>query len=140
MVRVMAFGTFDLVHPGHIRYLKMAKKLGTELIVVIARDDSVKRIKGKKALFNESERLELISSLKFVDKAVLGHDFVKDKSQIVGEHWPDVIALGYDQKPSNEQLRKELLLKINWQGKIVRLKPKKHEEYKTSRIKKLLEI
>lgn len=134
-MKVMAFGTFDLLHPGHLHYLKESKKLGKELIVVVARDESVKAVKGEYPIFDETHRLELVSSLKFVDKAVLGHDFVRDKTQIVKEHWPDVIALGYDQKPSDEALKKELEEKINWRGKIVRIKPLNEGVFKTRKIK-----
>ncbi len=132
---VMAFGTFDLLHPGHLHYLKEAKKLGKELVVVVARDESVKAIKGHYPAFNEQHRLRLVSSLKFVNKAVLGHDFVKDKTGIVKEFSPDIIALGYDQKPSHEQLKKELEEKIQWRGKIVRIKPLNESVFKTTKIR-----
>ena len=132
--KVMAFGTFDLLHPGHLHYLKEAKSLGRELIVVVARDKSVKRIKGNFPVFDEKHRLELVAALRFVDKAVLGHDFVKDKTQIVKEFMPDTIALGYDQKPNNEELKKDLE-KIGWKGKIVRISPFNDKEFKTTNLK-----
>jgi len=134
MTTVMAFGTFDLLHPGHLYCLKKAKKLGGKLVVVVARDTSVKQVKGAYPVFDEKHRLELVKELKIVDKAVLGHDFVRDKTRIVKEFKPDIIALGYDQKPGNEELSKELE-KINWQGKIVRIRPLKESIYKTSKIK-----
>lgn len=134
MAIVMAFGTFDLLHAGHAFYLQQSKKLGTELIVVVARDSSVKKIKGKNPVFSEQERKQMVSSLKFVDKAVLGHDFEKDKTRIIKEFWPDIIALGYDQKPADRQLKKELK-KIGWKRKIVRIASFKPELFKTTKIR-----
>jgi len=76
MKKVICFGTFDLLHPGHLDYFKQAKKYGDFLIVIIARD---KNIKKKDKIFSEQERLSLANNLKVVDKAVLGDlkDFLK---------------------------------------------------------------
>ncbi|MGQ9720727.1 MAG: adenylyltransferase/cytidyltransferase family protein [Candidatus Jordarchaeum sp.] len=112
-VRVMAFGTFDLVHIGHIKFLEEAKKLGgnnSELIVVISRDTTAERIKKQAPIFNEDERKTVIQALKPVDKAVLGYKG-KDMLQIVEENKPDIIVLGYDQRIGTEEfqkLRKEI--------------------------------
>ncbi len=136
--RVMAFGTFDLLHPGHLFFLKQAKSLGKELVVVVARDKSVLFAKGKKPFFSEKDRLEIIGSIRFVDKAVLGMDFEKDKIEIIRKFKPEVIALGYDQKPSEKELGKELE-KDGLKARIVRLKPKNESVYKTSKIKSFFE-
>ena len=73
--RVLCFGTFDILHYGHVKYLQEAKKLGgenSELIVVISRDSSVESMKGKKPIFSEEHRRALVASIKSVDKAILG--------------------------------------------------------------------
>ena len=54
MVTVMAFGTFDVLHPGHHFYLEQARKLGDNLVVVVARDANVKKLKGVEHLKNVS--------------------------------------------------------------------------------------
>ena len=74
---VLASGTFDLIHYGHVRYLEEAKKIGgknTELIVIVARDNTVKRRKGKKPVMPEHQRRSLVEALRVVDKAILGFE------------------------------------------------------------------
>ncbi len=105
MKTVMCFGTFDLLHLGHLHYFKQAKKQGDYLIVVIARD-STKKKQNKKPLFSEKERLELIKSLRLVDETALGHP--KDHFKIIIQHKPDVICLGYDHAIKEDELRKKL--------------------------------
>lgn len=94
MVRVMASGVFDLLHPGHLYFLENAKKLGDELVVVVARDRTAARLKRPPVLPEELRR-EMVEALKPVDKAVLGS--LTDIYHTVEELKPDVIALGYDQ-------------------------------------------
>lgn len=101
----MATGTFDLLHIGHIYFLKEAKKLGDELVVVVARDNTVRELKHE-PVTPEKMRLELIKELKIVDKAALGHK--KDMYAIVEELHPDIIALGYDQIHDEQKITKEL--------------------------------
>ena len=107
MVRVLATGVFDLLHPGHLHYMKEAKSLGDELIVVVATDRTVRRLKHEP--INPAEvRRQMVESLKPVDRAVLGYDYFEDKYQIVREIQPDIIALGYDQTYEEEMIRREL--------------------------------
>jgi len=88
----MAFGTFDLLHPGHLHYLKKARALGSKLIVVVARDENVFRLKGKKPLNAEVERLKAVQQLEMVDEAVLGDREMRNWNIIKRFH-PTVIAL-----------------------------------------------
>lgn len=132
--RVLAFGTFDGIHPGHIFYLKQAKKLGKELIVVIARDKTVKKIKGKKPILKEKERQNLIKTLKPVDKAILGFQ-TGTIFEILKKLKPDIIVLGYDQKPAKKELEKELK-KIGIKAEIKRIKSLNPKKFKSSKIKK----
>lgn len=94
-VRVMTTGVFDLLHPGHIAMLEEAAKLGDELVVVIARDESAAKEKHM-PITPEEHRRRMVEALKPVSRAVLGHR--GDYYRIVEELRPDVIALGYDQK------------------------------------------
>jgi FAD synthetase len=105
MAKVMATGTFDLLHMGHIYYLKEAKKLGETLSVVVATDATVRRLKHQ-PVNPEEIRLGLIKELKIVDEAYLGHE--DDMYSIVEEIQPDVIALGHDQVHDEKTLTKEL--------------------------------
>lgn len=92
--RVLTTGVFDLIHLGHIHMLQAAKKLGDELVVIIARDETV--LKQKHNPINPEEvRRQIVAALKPVDQAVLGHQ--GDIYRIVPELKPDIIALGFDQ-------------------------------------------
>jgi FAD synthetase len=97
--RVLASGVFDLLHLGHVKFLEEAKKTGgknTELIVIIARDSTVEKTKGRKPIMSENQRRALVESLKVVDAAVLGFEEF-DIGDVIELVKPDIIALGYDQ-------------------------------------------
>ncbi len=117
MVKVMATGTFDLLHMGHIYYLKEAKKLGDTLSVVVARDSTVRKLKHE-PVHPEEIRLDLIKEVKVVDEAYLGYE--DDMYAIVEEVKPDIIALGYDQIHDENTIKSELK-KRNLVAKVVRL-------------------
>ena len=117
MVKVMATGTFDLLHLGHIYYLKEAKKLGDKLAVVVATDSTVRRLKHE-PVNHEEVRLNLIKELKIVDEAYLGHE--DDMYEIVKEIKPDIIALGFDQLHNEKNIKTELK-KRKIKAKVVRL-------------------
>ena len=93
---VLVGGVFDLIHPGHIHTLKAAKAEGDVLVVVIARTSTAIKIRGRKKIFHDEVlRQELVSSLSFVDLAIIGREgTLYDTVEYVK---PDTIALGYDQ-------------------------------------------
>ncbi|BAW31618.1 MAG TPA: FAD synthase [Methanothermobacter sp.] len=108
MKTVMATGTFDIIHPGHIFFLEEAKKLGgkdAKLVVVIARDSTV-RAKKRIPIIDEKQRLEVVKMLKPVDEAYLGSE--TDMFEIVHKIKPDIIAIGPDQDFSIKELKGEL--------------------------------
>ncbi len=130
--KVMVFGTFDILHPGHINFLNQARKYGDFLIVSLARDQIVRKIKGRKPLHSEQDRKISLRAIKFVDKVVLG-----SKSDYLGhivKEKPDVIALGYDQKEFTEGLKRKLIRRGLEKVRIVRLKVYKKKIYKSRRI------
>lgn len=104
--KVMASGTFDILHMGHVHYLKEAKKLGDHLTVIVATDNTVRKLKHQ-PINPEHIRVQLISELKAVDKALLGSD-TEDIYSILDDIKPDIIALGYDQIHQEETLKSEL--------------------------------
>ena len=113
----MATGTFDLIHMGHIYFLKEAKKLGDHLIVIVATDNTVRKLKHE-PVTPENIRLNLIQELKIVDEAYLGYE--DDMYKIVEETKPDVIALGFDQLHDETNIQKELK-KRGIKAEVVRL-------------------
>jgi FAD synthetase len=119
---VLASGVFDLLHLGHVRFLEDAKAAGGKnatLIVIIARDSTVEKIKGKKPIMSEDQRCALVESLKVVDKAVLGFENL-DIGEVVEKIKPDIIALGYDQQEMAKQVE-NFLSKGNFEVKVVRI-------------------
>lgn len=129
MKKVLAFGTFDILHPGHSHILNEAKKLGDHLTVIVARDATVCSIKGKKALFNEKTRLKNLTKLNIADKVRLG--CLRNKYKVITDEKPDVIALGYDQKNFVDDLKNI----IDKNVQIVRLKAYKPGIYKSSKLR-----
>ncbi len=125
----MASGVFDIIHPGHIFYLTQAKKLGTELLVVVACDATAKQ-QGKKPLFGERDRLALVQALKVVDRAVLGS--ANNHAKVVEKYKPDIIALGYDQFEKKTHIS-ALLAQLSYHPRIERI-PKYHGELAASRL------
>jgi len=128
----MAFGTFDIYHLGHKSYLRQAKKIGDYLIVVVARDKTVLRIKKKEVRNNEKARKQILKNSNLANEVVLGK--LKDKYAIIKRYKPDVIALGYDQKVDLTELRNKLK-EFKIKTKIIRLKAYKPEIYKSSKLK-----
>jgi len=110
---VLASGTFDLLHFGHVKYLEEAKKAGgknAKLIVIVARDSTVKNRKGTKPVMPEDQRRSLVESLKVVDEAILGYeDFNID--QVIEKLKPDIIAVGHDQDGIEREVRKAVMEK-----------------------------
>lgn len=130
----MIFGTFDYFHAGHESLIKQAKLLGDYLIVIVARDETVKQIKGAYPDHNEKQRIETLKNHALIDKAVLGnHD---DKYKVIKKHRPNIIALGYDQFVFTYRLEK-FLIDENLNTKIHRLKPYEPGIYKSSIVRKI---
>jgi FAD synthetase len=97
---VLASGVFDLLHLGHVKFLEEAKRAGGEnatLVVIIARDNTVEQIKGRKPIMSENQRRTLVESLKVVDFAVLGFENM-DIEEVITNIKPNFIALGHDQE------------------------------------------
>lgn len=92
---VFTNGCFDIVHPGHIAYLKQAKSLGDRLYVAINSDASVKRLKGAlRPILSESERADVIAGLESVDCVTIFDDDTPQR--LISELLPDVLVKGGD--------------------------------------------
>lgn len=133
MKKIMVFGTFDLLHPGHINFFNQAKKLAPFLIVVVARDKYVLRAKSKLPKHSEVERTKKVRKIDTVNKAILGsvkHDFYRT----IRTYKPDILALGYDQKPRIRMLKRDLKRHRLKGVKVIRLRPHRPEIYKSSKL------
>lgn len=127
MKTVMAQGTFDVLHPGHLHYLQESRKLGDELVVVIARDSRLDR----KLVFSEDERRELVEALEMVDRAILGSE--GDIYSTVEKIDPDVITLGYDQSHEEKDVKAMAEKATDHSVEVVRIS--EGGDYSSSKIK-----
>ncbi len=136
MKTAMIFGTFDILHYGHLQLFRQARHYGDRVVAVVARDHNVKRAKGKRAFHAERERVAFLRHLDLIDTVVLGdmHDVYKVVKRVA----PDVICLGYDQKIFVDALQTKLK-EFHLKTRVVRLKPYKHHHYKTTKIKQYLD-
>ncbi|MCD6368829.1 MAG: cytidylyltransferase family protein [Thermoproteales archaeon] len=103
---VLVGGVFDIIHPGHLFFLKKAWDMG-RVIVVVARDTTVLRFKGRKPVFPERYRKQLLESIKYVYKVVLGEPGF-NPVKVIKEIKPDIILLGPDQEKIGRSIRETL--------------------------------
>ncbi|MDQ2051327.1 adenylyltransferase/cytidyltransferase family protein [Natronolimnohabitans sp. A-GB9] len=101
---VIAQGTFDIVHPGHVHYLEEAASMGDELIVIVARKANVDH--KAKPICPAAQRRDVVDALAAVDEAILGHE--EDIFVPIEAIDPDVIALGHDQHHDDAAIEAEL--------------------------------
>jgi len=127
MKKVLVFGTFDGVHPGHISFLEQAKERGDHLAEVIARDSTVKKVKDHSPFKNENERLAEVVKTGLVDEALLGNEG-SDPYLVIKQVCPDVICLGYDQRTYTDGLQSEIC-KLGLETEIYRMEPFEPEKY-----------
>ena len=132
-MRVLAFGTFDNLHPGHLNYFKQARRFGDELIVIVARDRNVLAIKKRRSQENELKRRHKVKralkELGIEGKAVLGN--LKKRWLILKKYRPEIVCLGYDQKVDLPRLKSEIA-RFRLFCRIKRLKAYHPEKYKSS--------
>jgi FAD synthetase len=110
MKTVLTSGAFDLIHYGHIRLLEEAKRLGGQdarLVVIVARDETIRRLKGHPPVIPEDQRRAVVEALRVVDEAVLGYEDL-DMATVIDRVQPDVIAVGYDQDSIETMAKKAI--------------------------------
>ena len=134
---VLAAGTFDLLHYGHVYHLAEAKKAGGEnakLVVVVARDSTVEKRKGIKPIVPEEQRRAVVEALKVVNQAVLGSEEM-DMPSVIESIRPDIVAVGYDRRDIEDDLRR-LVAEKGLRIQIVRIGRFGGKDLSTSRIKR----
>ncbi len=136
MRRILTYGTYDLLHYGHIRLLKRAKRMGDYLIVALSTDE-FNEIKGKKAYHNYDTRKEMLESIRYVDLVipeedwnqkindvkkykvdcvVMGSDWVGNKKFLELEDYCEVVFLDRTEGVSTTKIKKELGLQTPING------------------------
>lgn len=131
-MKVMVFGTFDILHAGHENFFQQAGNLGNEVIAIVSRDETTMKLKGRPPHNNENIRVKNLKKTGFCSKVVLGS--LGDKYKVIQKFRPDIIALGYDQFAFTYRLEK-FLIDEKMNTKIERLKPYRPEIYKSSIIR-----
>ncbi len=104
-VKVFVSGTFDILHPGHAKYIYEAWKLG-RVVAVVAHDETVRRFKKRDPIIPGTQRAELLGALRYVERARVGYP--DDMFRVVEEERPNIILLGPDQPFDEETLRRKL--------------------------------
>src|SRR3989344_2050046 len=108
--KVVVFGIFDGVHDGRRDLFSQAKALGDEVIVIVGRDETAEKLKGKKPKYSEDERIKMLRAEPLVDDALLGDTELSTYTVLVRCN-PDVVCLGYDQDELEGDLRQWLVLR-----------------------------
>ncbi|WP_297475964.1 FAD synthase [Thermococcus sp.] len=106
-IRVLVGGVFDILHVGHIHFLRQARELGDELVVIVANDETVRLQKRRDPINSAEERAELLKALEMVDEVYIGSPGRIDYD-LVRRIDPDVIAVGPDQAFNCERMKEEL--------------------------------
>ena len=104
MKTVLVFGTFDLLHAGHLYLLRQARRHGDRLVVSLARDQFVRSWKGKEPLHPEEQRTRRLMETGLVDEVHLS-DPEPRSFRLLAEIQPDLICLGHDQEELGLALR-----------------------------------
>ena len=106
-IRVLVGGVFDILHVGHIHFLRQAKALGDELVVIVAHDETVRMQKRREPINSAEDRAELLRALRMVDEVYIGTPGTIDY-ELVKKIDPDIVALGPDQVFTCEKLKEDL--------------------------------
>ncbi len=130
MKKVMIFGTFDGLHDGHRALFAQAVEHGDWVIVVVARDETVKKVKGKTPKYDECDRIAQLLQIDVLDDIIMG-SLNKDKCDVIRTSKPDVVMIGYDQQYFIDELY-ELADEDDQDFVIVRAKAYEPDVYKSS--------
>ena len=104
MKRVITYGTFDLLHSGHINLLRRAKELGDYLIVCLSTDEFNETMKNKKTYFSYEQRKKLLEAVRYVD-LVIPEENWEQKSEDVQKYECDIFVMGDDWKGKFDYLK-----------------------------------
>jgi len=133
--RVLVFGTFDPLHKGHSSFFEQAAVLGNRLIVVVARDETIRQVKDREPTRGEQERMAAVRGESAVDEVILG-DAKPQLYEVLNRLDFEVLAMGYDQEPGESEVVELLRSVGKSQVEVVRLEPWEEKVYKSSKLRK----
>lgn len=131
---VLVFGTFDPLHAGHSAFFAQARALGDHLTVIVARDSTIRRTKGREPFMPETQRCHTVAADPAVDEVRLG-DADPERYQALRELAVDVIAVGYDQTPDDGSIRTLLRRLGKPSVRVMRLVAHHPDRYKSSYVR-----
>ena len=105
MARIITFGTYDVLHIGHVKLLKRAKELGSHLIVGVSSDELNINKKGRAPIYSLQSRREIIASLRFVDE-VFVEESLELKAEYIVNNKADILVMGDDWQGQFDHLKK----------------------------------
>lgn len=103
MKKVITYGTFDLFHIGHLNILRRAKELGDYLVVAVSSDE-FNEIKGKVCKIKDTDRMEIVKAIRYVDEVILEESWDQKRRDIV-EHDIDIFVMGDDWEGKFDDLK-----------------------------------
>lgn len=130
MKTVLIFGVFDRLHPGHIAFLKAAKKEADRLVVILARDEMVEKLKGKEVALTFDQRKQELEARKEVAQVLKGDENIGEY-KVIERARPQVVAFGYDQTELQKDFE-SFIKKNDLEIEIQTLESYKPERYKSS--------
>ena len=136
MKKVMIFGTFDILHAGHLHMFQEAREYGDHLIAIVSQDETTLDVKGNTPFHTHAERKEFLEAIRTIDTVISGKS--NDMYAVIAEQQPDIIALGYDQQVFVDELANKIT-EFGMEIEIVRLQPYKPHDKKTTKIKQYLQ-
>lgn len=139
--KVMIFGVFDGLHPGHRAFLRQAKRYGKRLIVVVARDSSARKLKKKSPRQSENQRLSALRKsyeIRSHKIRVLLGDKKRSSYAVIKKVKPDIICLGYDQKRLEKDLKMRMRQGLLPKIRLAKLKPYRASTFKSSKLNSYL--
>ncbi|MEX0649381.1 MAG: adenylyltransferase/cytidyltransferase family protein [Candidatus Andersenbacteria bacterium] len=134
-VHVLTFGAFDPLHPGHLWLFEQARLLGDHLIVVVARDGVIRATKHREPYLKQDQRLEAIQQTPIVDEAIMGEE-EPGSYELLRQLSFDVLVVGYDQQPSDHNIRSLLSSLKKPHVRVIRLPAYRPQEFKSSFMRK----
>ena len=95
MSRIITFGTYDLLHIGHVNLLRRARELGSHLVVGVSSDELNMRKKGLQPAYTTEDRVAIVKALRFVDEVFVEHSLEEKRDYLIA-HRADVLVMGDD--------------------------------------------
>lgn len=134
--KVVIFGVFDGIHEGHLSFIREARVYGEQLIAIVARDESVFKLKGKLPIKDQEKRIKELLEIPEIDLVLLG-DLEEGSYKALKEVNPQVVFLGYDQQNLFDSMKEAMKSGVLKEVELVYGKAHEPQIFKSSIINKV---